>query len=156
MIFPLPIKPTQNWHELPHAFGSPRENGRKHAGVDLYAPFKTPVYAIADGEVIRSPYAFYDGTNALEVWHPGIGVVRYGEISSSKVVALSKGEQVKEGEIIAYVGLLDSLQRSMLHFEIYSEWAKGKMLTTANMPYKRISALLDPSPLINKLYFETF
>lgn len=147
---------AKSWHEPPHAFGSPRENGRKHAGVDLYAPFKTPIYAIADGEVIRHPYAFYDGTNALEVWHPGIGVIRYGEISSSKAVALSEGEAVKEGEIIAYVGLLDSLHLSMLHFELYAESAKGEQLTTQDMPYKRHPALLDPTALIDTLYFETF
>jgi len=156
-MFPFPIKPSQNWHAPPRAFGSPRADGRKHAGVDLYASWKAPIYAIADGEVISSPYAFYDGTNALEVWHPGIGVVRYGEISSSKVVALSKGEAVKEGEIIAYVGLLDSLQLSMLHFELYSESAKGQPLTIKTaMPYKRNSALIDPTGLIDKLYFESF
>lgn len=147
---------THNWHDEPRAFGSSRADGRKHAAIDLYAPFKTPIYAIADGEVIRPAYAFYDGTNALEVWHPGVGVVRYGEISSSKVVALPAGEKVKEGEIIAYVGLLDSLNLSMLHFELYEESAKCKQLTTQELPYNRHPALLDPTSLIDKLYFETF
>ncbi len=64
-------------------FGYSRDHGaRLHAGCDLYAPVGTPIFAIAAGEIILAPYPFYLGTHALEVFHPGIGVVRYGEVLS--------------------------------------------------------------------------
>jgi len=123
--------------------------------VDLYAPFGSKIRAIADGVIIDYPYPFYDGTNALEVFHPGVGVVRYGEISSSKTVSVKPGQKVKVGEHIAYVGLLDSLQMSMIHFELFGEQARGQNLSGGG-PYRRNPALKDPTPLIDKLYKLTF
>lgn len=156
LIFPLWIKPTASWKDGPRYFGSPRSGGRKHGGVDLYAPFGSKIRAIADGVIIQQPYYFYDGTNALEVFHPGVGVVRYGEISSSKKVPVKAGQKVKVGEHIANVGLLDSLQMSMIHFELFGESARGQALTTSAGPYKRNSALKNPTSLIDKLYKLTF
>ncbi|HRI70689.1 MAG TPA: M23 family metallopeptidase, partial [Polyangium sp.] len=155
-IFPLWNKPTASWKDGPRYFGCSRGGGtRKHAGCDLYAPFGAKIRAIADGVIIQQPYSFYDGTNALEVFHPGIGVVRYGEISSSKRVAVKAGQKVKVGELIAYVGLLDSLQMSMIHFELFGEQARGQNLSGGG-PYRRNSALKDPTSLLDKLYKITF
>src|SRR5262249_54389009 len=75
LVLRLWNKPTESWKDGPRYFGCPRDGGsRKHAGVDLYAPYLSKIRAIADGEIIRGPYWFYDGTNALEVYHPGVGV----------------------------------------------------------------------------------
>jgi murein DD-endopeptidase MepM/ murein hydrolase activator NlpD len=155
LIFPLWIKPTASWKTGPRYFGCPRSGGRKHGGCDLYAPFGSKIRAIADGVIIQQPYPFYDGTNALEVYHPGVGVVRYGEISSSKRVAVRAGQKVKVGEHIAYVGLLDSLGMSMIHFELFGESARGQNLTGGG-PYRRHPALKNPTALIDKLYKKTF
>ncbi len=155
LIFPLWQKPTASWKDGPRYFGSGRSGGRLHGATDLYVPFGTKIRAIADGEVIDSPYYFYDGTNALEVWHPGVGVVRYGEISMVKTVPMRPGQKVKAGEHIAYVGLLDSLQMAMLHFELFGEQARGQNLSGGG-PYRRNPALKDPTPLIDKLYKQTF
>jgi LysM repeat protein len=156
LIFPLWNKPDASWKDGPRYFGAPRSGGRKHGGCDLYAPYGSKIRAIADGEVIQPPYYFYDGTNALEVWHPGVGVVRYGEISSGKVVPMRAGQKVKAGEHIAYVGLLDSLGMHMIHFELYGESARGQPLTTDDWPFRRNRALKDPTSLIDKLYKITF
>lgn len=156
LIFPLWIKPSASWKDGARYFGSPRSGGRKHGGVDLLAPFGSKIRAIADGIIIQQPYFFYDGTNALEVFHPGVGVVRYGEISSSKRVPVRTGQKVKMGEHIANVGLLDSLNMSMIHFELYGESARGQPLTSSSGPYKRHSALKNPTSLVDKLYKITF
>jgi len=126
-----------------------------HAGCDLYAPFGTPIRAIADGVVIDDPYYFYDGTNALEVYHPGVGVVRYGEISISKGALVGRGDQVKVGQHMAYVGLLDSLQMHMLHFELFGESARGENLSGGGS-YRRHPALKDPTSLIDKMHKLSF
>lgn len=155
LIFPLWIKPSASWKDGPRYFGCPRSGGRKHGGCDLYAPFGSKIRAIADGIIVQPPYPFYDGTNALEVYHPGVGVVRYGEISSSKTVPVRSKQKVKAGEHIAYVGLLDSLQMSMIHFELFGEQAYGQSLSGGG-PFRRNPALKDPTPLIDKLYKLTF
>lgn len=155
LIFPLWIRPTASWKDGPRYFGAGRSGGRLHGASDLYAPFGTKIRAIADGEVIQAPYYFYDGTNALEVWHPGVGVVRYGEISIVKSVPMRAGQKVKAGEHIAYVGLLESLNMAMLHFELFGEQARGQSLSGGG-PYRRNRHLKDPTPLIDKLYKQTF
>jgi murein DD-endopeptidase MepM/ murein hydrolase activator NlpD len=155
LIFPLWVKPGASWKDGPRYFGCPRSGGRKHGGCDLYAPFGAKIRAIADGIIVQQPYPFYDGTDALEVYHKGVGVVRYGEISSSKRVSVKSGQKVKVGEHIAYVGLLDSLQMSMIHFELFGEQAYGQSLSGGGV-YRRNPALKDPTPLIDKLYKLTF
>lgn len=156
MVFPLWTKPTASWKDGYRYFGAPRSGGtRKHAGCDLYAPYLSKIRAIADGVVILAPYYFYDGTNALEVFHPGIGVVRYGEISSGTRVPLRAGDKVACGQHIAYVGLLDSLQMHMIHFELFDEAARGQSLSGGG-PYRRNPHLRDPTALLDKLHKLTF
>jgi murein DD-endopeptidase MepM/ murein hydrolase activator NlpD len=156
VVYPLHHPCSGSFRDSPRFFGSPRDSGRLHAGVDLYAAYLSPIRAIADGHVIQPPYSFYDGTNALEVHHPGVGTVRYGEISSSKVVHWSSGAEVKCGQLIAYVGLLDSLQMSMIHFELYSGKASGPLTDYDNWPYQRRRDLVNPSSLVDRLYAATF
>ena len=153
-IFPFWVKPTADWKTRPRYFGSPRSGGRKHGGVDLYAPVGTKIRAIADGRILRGPYYFYDGTYALEVVHPGIGVVRYGEIKGK--LAPGVGKDVKAGQHIAFVGDLKSLSISMLHFELYKESAKNDATLSGGGPFRRNAKLMDPTPLIDRLFKKTF
>ena len=91
IIFPFSKPALADFHTGARFFGAPRP-GRKHAAVDLIAEFGRPIHAVADGKVLRAPYFFYLGTNALEVSHPGLGTVRYGEISIVKAVHLKVDE----------------------------------------------------------------
>lgn len=162
---------------LHRAFGASRDGGkRRHAGCDLYARVGTPVLAIAKGEVIRGPYDFYAGTAAIEIWHPGIGVVRYGEImhgrrygkyqSAIKMElqlsnldvpdgvaenpALQPGQEIAEGEYIANVGKLRGIPTPMVHFELYHEAARGHTLSGGGK-YRRHELLRDPTRLLREL-----
>ena len=154
VIYPLFIHATQDFHTGARYFRAPRAPGRIHAAVDLIAPHLTKIRAIADGTVIQPPYYFYTGTNALEVNHPGIGVVRYGEIDMHQVVKLKAGDKVKQGDLIAYVGRLDS-GSSMLHFELYDGTAKGP-LTVRVPPFQRRKDLINPTKLMEQLQKEAF
>lgn len=104
--------------------------------------------AVADGEVIRNPYYFYSGTYALEVRHTGGFVVRYGEISTA-AQGVSAGSSVARGQVIAFVGKLES-GSSMLHFEMYAGTASGSLTVRGNPPYQRRSDLLDPTPYLDQ------
>lgn len=156
IYFPLNAVPEESYKTGPRAFASYRTPTRSHAGVDLYHPYMSPIRAIADGVIVQPAYFFYDGTYALEVNHPGVGVVRYGEISSGKVIKFTAGEKVKAGQLIAYVGFLDSLKKSMLHFELYAGTASGPLTVRSNLPYQRRKDLKNPTALVDKLVKATF
>lgn len=148
--FPLPFRPKESYHERPRAFGCPRDGGkRKHAGCDLYAPVGTPVYAIANGVVVRELYPFYDGVYAVEIAHPDIGTVRYGEIKQDSIT--TSFARVIEGEIIGYVGKMRTIQQSMLHFELFDGDGKGNLTQRDKPPYSRRSDLRDPTALLDSL-----
>ncbi|SMF48976.1 Membrane proteins related to metalloendopeptidases [Alteromonadaceae bacterium Bs31] len=148
LCFPLQSRPEESYKEGMRRFASNRRGGRKHAGVDLYAPVGTPIYAMSDGEIINGPYAFYLGTQALEIKHKDF-VARYGEISGV-APGLQKGETVKAGQLIAYVGELRGLNMSMLHLELYDGSGAGPLTVRANKPFKRRNDLLDPTAFLDK------
>jgi murein DD-endopeptidase MepM/ murein hydrolase activator NlpD len=153
-FFPLFHRPLADYRTGARFFGAPRTPTRKHAACDLIAGHLWSIRAIADGTVIQPPYFFYTGTNALEVKHPGIGTVRYGEIDMHKVIHLRSGQHVKAGEVIAYVGRLDS-GASMLHFELYSGKGSGP-LTVYSGAYMRRWDLVNPTSLVDRLLKHTF
>jgi murein DD-endopeptidase MepM/ murein hydrolase activator NlpD len=153
--FPFDQRALADFRTGARYFGANRPHGRKHAGVDLIAPVGRAIRAIADGTVIQAPYYFYTGTNALEVHHPGVGTVRYGEINMHQVVNLRAGQHVAQGDIIAYVGRLTS-GSSMLHFELYSGTGRGGLTVRGNPPYQRRSDLINPTTLMTRLQHEAF
>jgi len=75
---------------------------RPHLAIDYAAPTGTPVSTIGDGTVI---YAGWNGGygNYIKVRHPNNYVSGYGHLSRF-AKELKKGEKVKQGEIIGYVG----------------------------------------------------
>jgi murein DD-endopeptidase MepM/ murein hydrolase activator NlpD len=157
-FFPFATVPAQSWEKSPLAFASPRAGGaRLHAGCDLYFPNGTPIHAIADGVVIRGPYAFYCETFALEIDH-GSFLARYGEIQSKTEV--TAGARVHAGQKIASVGRLVGIQTSsdMLHLELYDKSASGPLTVASDsgsamkngVPFMRRKDLIDPTLNLNR------
>jgi murein DD-endopeptidase MepM/ murein hydrolase activator NlpD len=73
LLFPFKLKPSLSWHDGHRYFGAPRPKGRLHAGCDLIFPVGTPIFAMADGFIMRQPWLFYEHTDVLEVCHPQQG-----------------------------------------------------------------------------------
>jgi len=75
---------------------------RPHLAIDYAAPTGTPISTIGDGTVI---YIGWNGGygNYIKVRHPNNYVSGYGHLSRF-AKGLKKGEKVKQGEIIGYVG----------------------------------------------------
>ena len=157
-LFPFPTVPAQSWEERPRAFASPRDGGaRLHAGCDLYFPRGTCIHAIADGTVVRGPYAFYCETFALEIDH-GSFLARYGEIQSQTEV--KSGDKVRAGQKIARVGHLIGIQvpSDMLHLELYDKSKSGPLTVgsgsgsaiRSGVPFMRRKDLIDPTMKLNQ------
>ncbi len=149
-IFPQRTRPAQDYKSGAREFGARRSGGkRKHAGCDLKAPKGTEILAMADGKVIRGPYSFYSGTFALEVQHANGMVVRYGEIDAKVPKGIQVGASVKQGQVIAFVGRLES-GNSMLHLEMYRGDKSGPLSQNNSPPFMRRSDLVDPTPYLDQ------
>jgi murein DD-endopeptidase MepM/ murein hydrolase activator NlpD len=144
--FPLRQSPNPDWTGGARYFGASRSAGRLHAGCDLLGPEGTPIYAIADGQLIRGPYQFTGPhnrlpvTSAVEIRHGDI-LVRYGEIMPGSYVG---GSKVRKGQIIAKIGAC-----KMLHFEVYTNGLSSASLSGSGQ-YKRRGDVTNPAPYLDK------
>ncbi|MBZ9751154.1 peptidoglycan DD-metalloendopeptidase family protein [Deinococcus sp. HMF7604] len=83
-----------------------------HGGIDLAAPYGTPIYAAADGTVTESGYGDY-GLNVYTT--AGSSLLIYGHMSRAAVVA---GQQVTQGQLLGYIGCTGICTGPHLHFEV--------------------------------------
>ena len=85
-----------------------------HKGIDLGAPSGTPIYAAADGVVTLS--GWNGGLGYCLIINHGGGVTTiYGHQRQAPIV--KKGQQVKAGQLVGYVGSTGNSTGSHLHFQ---------------------------------------
>lgn len=86
---------------------------RPHNGVDYGASTGTPVYSTGDGTVMASAYSSPNG-NYVFVRHTNDIVTKYLHFSRR---AVNKGDRVKQGQTIGYVGSTGLATAAHLHYE---------------------------------------
>ena len=92
-----------------------RFNGTEfHQGIDIAADMGAPIVATADGVVTAAGWNGGYG-NMVDVDHGGGIVTRYGHASA---VAVTVGQQVRRGEVIAYVGSTGRSTGPHVHYEV--------------------------------------
>jgi len=96
--------------------------GTMHWGIDLAAPLGTPIFAAADGVVLRAGAASGYG-NAVYIQDADGNVQIYGHMRYYSVEA---GDVVTAGQQIAKVGSQGQSTGPHLHFEIHSGGINGK------------------------------
>jgi murein DD-endopeptidase MepM/ murein hydrolase activator NlpD len=88
--------------------------GKFHSGIDIEAPYGTPVRASADGQATgESMGAGYGRQVVLNHGHDVLTV--YGHLSSVAVLA---GQHVTRGQVIGYVGQSGRATGPHLHYEV--------------------------------------
>jgi len=86
-----------------------------HPGIDLAGPVGTPIYATADGVVLRAGWNSGGYGNLVELDH-GRGIAtRYGHMSAVMVQA---GQRVTRGQQIGRMGSTGRSTGSHLHYEV--------------------------------------
>ena len=91
---------------------------RNHKGLDIAAPYGTPVYAAESGTVTETGTGWNGGYgNAVAIYHEDGNVTYYAHMSS---IAINYGDYVVKGQIIGYVGSTGSSTGNHLHFEVRS------------------------------------
>jgi murein DD-endopeptidase MepM/ murein hydrolase activator NlpD len=89
---------------------------RLHTGVDLAAPAGTPIYAAGDGVITY--YKWQSGYgNKVEIQHVNGYETAYGHMSRY-ADGLREGSQVRQGQVIGYVGTTGQSTGNHLHYEI--------------------------------------
>jgi murein DD-endopeptidase MepM/ murein hydrolase activator NlpD len=86
-----------------------------HPGIDLAGPYGTPIYATADGVVLRAGWNSGGYGNLVEIDH-GRGIAtRYGHMSAILVHA---GDHITRGQQIGRMGSTGRSTGSHLHYEV--------------------------------------
>ena len=169
LYFPAP-KYNGNYKEGQAQFNYRRGGGaRDHAACDLYAPLESDVIAVTDGVVVEiSGPGFAGTTEAISVFHKGIGVIRYGEVVKipNELKKLKNKPEVKAGDVIAKVGWAVHKLSPMLHFELYDGSGSGNLTDRSgkvvyynpgvlkNGKYQRRKDLMNPTELLDRLLKE--
>ncbi|MBP1561201.1 MAG: peptidoglycan DD-metalloendopeptidase family protein [Oscillospiraceae bacterium] len=93
-------------------------DGRGHKGIDIAAPYGTPIYAAESGTVTEAGTGWNGGYgNCIRITHDDGNVTVYAHQSS---LAVSYGDYVVKGQLIGYVGSTGDSSGNHLHFEVRS------------------------------------
>ncbi|MDQ0849561.1 murein DD-endopeptidase MepM/ murein hydrolase activator NlpD [Arthrobacter sp. B3I9] len=128
----IPITSGFGWRATPPGtvdfYG---QGGYMHTGIDFGAACGTPVYAPAAGTVFSAGWANDGGGNNVKISH---GVVQGNSLTTiyyhNSRVVVSPGQQVSQGQLIAYSGTTGNSTGCHSHFET---WLNGRAVDPMNL-----------------------
>lgn len=106
---------------------------RMHEGCDFSAPRGTPIYATGDGEVVRVSSSFNGFGNLVVIDHGYGFITKYAHMDSFNV---KKGDKVKRGDCIGFVGNSGTSTAPHLHYEIHR---KGQPINPIHYFYQDVT-----------------
>jgi murein DD-endopeptidase MepM/ murein hydrolase activator NlpD len=117
LLFPVQGRDRRAVQSL---FGAGRDSGRRrHEGIDIFAPRRTPVVAAVDGWITRQTTNRLGG-NVVWLWAPSRGVsLYYAHLDEH---AVTPGTRVAAGDVVGYVGNTGNARGTAphLHFGVYA------------------------------------
>jgi len=106
---------------------------RMHRGMDFTAPKGTPIYASGNGKIIRADNNSSGFGKHIRIDH-GFGYKSlYAHLSKYNV---KKGQRVKRGDLIGFVGNTGRSEAPHLHYEV---WKDGDRINPINFYYGSLS-----------------
>ncbi len=128
----IPITSGFGWRATPPGtidfYG---QGGYMHTGIDFGAPCGTPVYAAAAGTVFSAGWGNDGGGNRVKISH---GVINGDSLTTvyyhNTTVVVSSGQQVSQGQLIAYSGTTGNSTGCHVHFET---WVNGQAVDPMNL-----------------------
>ena len=116
-----------------------------HFGTDYAAERGTPIWSTANGTIVSASYTKNNG-NYVKIRHNGTYTTQYLHMSKIKP-GIRKGKQVKQGEIIGYVG---STGLATGPHVCYRFWKNGMQVD----PYKQKLPPSEPMKEMSKGPFQ--
>src|SRR6476620_856254 len=89
--------------QLVDTYTASRSEGRTHDAIDIMAPAETPVLAAADGQITKLWQSAKGGTTIYQLSADQKIIFYYAHLAHY-ADGLTEGKQVRQGEVIAYVG----------------------------------------------------
>ncbi|BCD67316.1 peptidoglycan DD-metalloendopeptidase family protein [Nitratiruptor sp. YY09-18] len=86
-----------------------------HPGIDLAAKGKVPIFATANGIIIDAKHGRYGYGNVIKIAHVYGFSTLYGHL---RKILVKKGDFVKKGQIIGYMGSTGLSTGQHLHYEV--------------------------------------
>lgn len=114
---------------------------RAHHGVDYAAPVGTPIYAVGNGRVIAKGYQAGGGGNYLKIRHNSVYTTSYMHLSRF-AKDIKVGSEVKQKEVIGYVGSTGLSTGPHLDYRVYENGKPINPLLIKSQPKKPIKAEL--------------
>lgn len=110
--------PLPGYYKLSSLYG-PRTHPitgkyHSHTGIDIPAPYGTPIYAARGGVILLARYHSSYG-NYVTISHGSSDSTLYAHMSS---YCVSEGQVVEQGQVIGYVGSTGSSTGNHLHLEV--------------------------------------
>lgn len=139
LIIPVQgVRPDQ----LIDTFTQSRSEGRTHDAIDIMAPADTPVLAAADGQIQKLFQSERGGTTIYQLDADKKLIFYYAHLARY-ADGLTEGKQVRQGEVIAYVGDTGNAGAGNyhLHFSIAAVSDPKRYWEGTN---------INPYPLLNK------
>ena len=104
-----------------------------HAGMDFSSPIGTPIYATGDGVIERADNRSRGYGNHVRINHGYGYLTLYAHMSE---IAVRKGQKVKRGDIIGYVGNTGKSVGPHLHYEVHKD---GETVNPVNFFYNDLT-----------------
>ena len=104
------LEPAVSLREISRGFSS------YHSGIDLMAPYGSPIRAAADGTVIYTG-RYYAYGNIVDIRHENGIVTRYAHMSAFEP-GVGPGTPVKAGDVIGRIGTSGHAHGAHVHFEV--------------------------------------
>lgn len=115
------MKTPLNGARLSSSFGKRKHPvlgyNRQHKGIDFSAPIGTPIMAAGKGKVLKANYSKSFGYRVLLEHHGGYRTL-YAHLKGF-AKGIKAGAQVKQGEIIGYLGNTGLSTSRHLHYEVH-------------------------------------
>ena len=116
LMAPVPGRQTSSYGMRRHPILG---YSRMHRGIDFRAGYGTPIYAVTDGTVSVAGRNGGHG-NYVKLTHGGGLQTGYSHMSR---IAVGRGERVRRGQVIGYVGSTGLSTGPHLHYEMYRNGA---------------------------------
>ena len=107
---------------------------RMHKGLDIGAPYGSPIHAMTDGVVAFAGRSGGYG-NFVKLTHGGGIASGYGHMSR---IAVAAGTRVRQGQVIGYVGSTGISTGPHLHWEV---WKNGGAINPRQMSFASTAQL---------------
>jgi len=143
---PIKICPVAQPRAFGDSFGAPRFAGgfHRHAGVDIFAPYGTPIYAPFDGNAVVSS----NGLGGLAVTVYGA----YGYVYNAHLSGFGNLGPVGTGTVIGYVGDSGDAQGTSPHDHF--EWHPNAIPSgwpASSYGYSVVGSAVNPYPILSQI-----